>query len=67
MGQKEELDPLLWEFVYDLLSEQEMDAVRARSMSEPDVARAYARVKLESEIVAEAVVRAAETAVGVAG
>lgn len=50
MGQKEELDQQLWEFVYDLLSEQEVEDVRARITSEPDVARAYSRVKLESEL-----------------
>jgi hypothetical protein len=51
MGQKKELDQQLWEFVYDLLSEREQEDIRAQITSDPDVARAYARVKLESELV----------------
>ncbi len=49
-----ELEQQLWELVYELLPEQEAAAIRQRISSEPDVARAYAEVKLQTEILAQA-------------
>lgn len=54
MNQYDELDQQLWEFVYDLLPEQDYESLRDRIRSDPAVARAYARVKLQSELVAQA-------------
>jgi hypothetical protein len=54
MDHHDELDQQLWEFVYDLLPEQDAASLRQRITSEPDVARAYVRVKLRSELVADA-------------
>lgn len=54
MGQNDERDAQLWEFIYGLLPAEEAEALRRRIASDPDVARAYARVKLQSEIVAAA-------------
>ena len=54
MDRREELEQQLWEFVFDLLTPEEADAMRKRITSDPDVARLYAEVKLQTEIVAEA-------------
>jgi hypothetical protein len=44
----------IWDFVYGLLSDEESQALIARIKSEPDVARMYAEVRLEADLVAEA-------------
>ncbi len=54
MDRREQLEQQIWEFVYGLLPEDEAEAVRERITSDPDVARLYAEVKLQSELVAEA-------------
>jgi len=50
----DELQQQLWELVYDLLPSDEAAELCQRVTSEPDVARAYARIKLESELIAVA-------------
>ena len=57
MDRRDELEQQLWEFAFDLLTPEEAEAVRRRITSEPDAARLYAEVKLQTEIVAEAVSR----------
>ena len=54
MDRKQDLEQQLWELVYELLPEEDAVALRRRITSEPDVARAYAEVKLQSEWVAQA-------------
>jgi hypothetical protein len=54
MDTKEQLEQRMWEYVYDLLSDDEANALEAQITSEPDVARVYAEVKLQSERVAAA-------------
>jgi len=49
-----DLHQQLWELVYGLLSEDEARALSERITSDPYVARAYAKVKLQSELVADA-------------
>ncbi|MCO6458097.1 MAG: hypothetical protein J5I93_22565 [Pirellulaceae bacterium] len=44
----------LWEYVYDLLPDTEAQELVRRIGSDPDLARAYAEVKLQSELLAEA-------------
>lgn len=46
-----ELHQQLWEFAYDLLPEEEAGKLRERICSDPEVARAYATVKLQTELV----------------
>ena len=46
-----DLHQQLWEFVYDLLPEDEAQAMRERISSDPDVARAYSEVKLQTEVI----------------
>ena len=48
------LDRQLWELVYGLLDEAEAESLTARVCCEPDVARAYAEVKLRVERLAMA-------------
>jgi hypothetical protein len=60
MDRKQELEQQLWELVYELLPEEEAEALRHRITSEPDVARAYAEVKLQSELIAQALRHEAE-------
>ncbi|MCY2993635.1 MAG: hypothetical protein NTY19_38015 [Planctomycetota bacterium] len=54
MPRTPELEQQLWELVYELLPEQEAAALRQRISSDPEVARAYAEVKLQTEILAQA-------------
>jgi hypothetical protein len=54
MGRADELQQQIWEFVYGLLPEDESLALRKQISSDPDAARLYAEVKLQTEIVAEA-------------
>src|SRR3954447_15539430 len=49
-----ELRESIWDLVYGLLSEEESQALIARIKSEPDVARMYAEVRLEADLVAQA-------------
>src|SRR5262245_40210451 len=49
-----ELRDQLWDFVYGLLDEAEAVELRQRICSDRTVAREYARVKLQSELVAQA-------------
>jgi len=51
----EELQQKLWEFVYELLPDDEAQALKDQITSDPQIARAYAEVKLQSEVLAEAV------------
>ncbi len=46
----------LWEFIYELLPEDQMQEWRERITSDPDIARLYAEVKLLADQVAEALV-----------
>ena len=50
----DQLQQQLWELVYDLLPSDEAEVLCLRITSDPDVARAYSRVKLKSELVARA-------------
>src|SRR5437867_3024511 len=49
-----ELRESMWDLVYGLLSQEESQSLVARIKSEPDVARLYAEVKLEADLVAQA-------------
>ena len=49
-----DLQQQLWELIYDLLPEDDAQKLREQITSDPDVARAYATVKLQSEAVARA-------------
>ena len=49
-----ELRDQLWDLVYGLLDEADAVSLRERITSDRDVAREYARVKLQSELVAQA-------------
>ncbi|MCA9122840.1 MAG: hypothetical protein H6822_30535 [Planctomycetaceae bacterium] len=50
----EELQQQLMEFVYGLLEDDEANALCARITSDPEVARAYSKVKLQCDLVARA-------------
>ncbi|MDA1050844.1 MAG: MG2 domain-containing protein [Planctomycetota bacterium] len=50
----EDLQQQLMEFVYGLLDEDEANALCERITSDPDVARAYAKVKLQCDLVGRA-------------
>ncbi|MEX0818481.1 MAG: MG2 domain-containing protein, partial [Pirellulaceae bacterium] len=50
----EELQQQLMEFVYGLLDEDEANALCARITSDPEVARAYSKVKLQCDLVGRA-------------
>ena len=54
MSSNEQLEKPLWELIYGLLSPDEEAALRQRITSDPELARAYAKVKLQSELVAAA-------------
>jgi len=49
-----DLNQQLWEFIYDLLPEEEAAALREQITSDPQVARAYALAKLQTEMVERA-------------
>ena len=55
---REELNQQLWDLVYGLLSEREAAEMNERITSDPEVARAYAEVALQAELVAEAAEKA---------
>jgi uncharacterized protein YfaS (alpha-2-macroglobulin family) len=55
MTSNSELRQQLWEFVYELLPPEEEAALSERISSDPDVARAYSEVKLQTELVREAI------------
>jgi len=50
----DDLRTKLWNYVYGLLDEAEADSLRRQITSDRDVARMYARVKLQSELVGQA-------------
>ena len=54
MEPHDELDQQLWEFVYDVLPGHEVQRLREQITSDPEVARAYVRVKQRSELLADA-------------
>lgn len=54
MSINEQTRQALWELVYELLPEEDAAALREQICSDPELARAYATVKLESELVASA-------------
>jgi len=53
MTRDEQTEQQIWELIYELLPADDADAVQRRITSDPDVARAYARIKLLSELVAD--------------
>ncbi len=55
MTRDHQLEERLWDYVYDLLSDDEKQALTARITSEPEVARAYAEISLQADVIAEAV------------
>jgi len=54
MDRTEDVEQLIWEFVYELLPEDEAEEVNRRITSEPDVARVYAEVKMQTDLLAKA-------------
>ena len=48
----ENIEQQLWEFVYELLPDDEADELRRLISSDADVARAYTRVKMRVDQVA---------------
>lgn len=53
----EETRQKLWELLYDLLSPEEAEALRAQITSDPAVARAYSEAKLRADLLAAAAKR----------
>lgn len=54
MTTRDDLHQQLFEFIYGLLSEKEAARMNERITSEPDVARAYAEVKQQADMLAKA-------------
>ena len=54
MDGRVKLEQQLWEFVYELLPEDEAEALRGRIAAEPDVARLHDDVRRKAAIVAQA-------------
>lgn len=54
MNQHDELRQQLWELAYGLLTPDEVAALHARIKADPVVARLYAEVRLEADLVADA-------------
>jgi len=54
MDRRDELEQQIWEFVYDLLPQDEAEALRQRIAAEPDVARLHADVRRKAAILAQA-------------
>jgi len=54
MDHTKDVEQLIWEFVYELLPADEAEEINRRITSEPDVARLYAEVKLQADILAKA-------------
>ncbi len=54
MDRPNDLEQRLWEFVYDLLPQDETEALRGRITAEADVARLYDEVRGKSAILAQA-------------
>jgi len=54
MSTQDDLQQQLFEFIYDLLPEDEAAQLNERITSEPDVARAYAKAKQQTEMLATA-------------
>ena len=51
MTTHEEIEQLLWDYVLGLLDPEEARAVEARITSEHDVARAYAEIRQEADLL----------------
>ena len=54
MDRRDELEQQIWEFVYDLLPQDEAAALRRRIAAEPDVARVHDGVRRQVALLAEA-------------
>ena len=54
MSPNEHTQQQLWELIYDLLPDEDADALRERIRSDPELARAYATAKLQSELLGKA-------------
>jgi len=54
MTDREQLDQGLLEFIYDLLPDNEAAALSSQITSDPDVARAYAEVRQQADVLAAA-------------
>lgn len=54
MKHDDELEQLLWELEYELLPEEEANALRERISSDPEIASLYARVREQVTLVADA-------------
>lgn len=54
MDRRDELEQQIWDFVYDLLPEDEAAAVRRRIAAEPDVARVHDDVRRQAALLAQA-------------
>ena len=50
----EQLQQQLWDYAFGLLTDAEADELELRIGSEPDVARAYAEVRLKADMLGEA-------------
>src|SRR6478735_11442643 len=56
MSDSQPIRELMWDYVYGLLSPEENQAMVARIKSDPQVARLYAEVRLQGELVAQAAI-----------
>ena len=54
MDRRDQLEQQIWEFVYDLLPEDEAAALRRRIAAEPDVTRLYDEVRRQAALLAAA-------------
>lgn len=54
MDRRDQLEQQIWEFVYDLLSEDEAAALRRRIAAEPEVRQLYDDVRRQAALLAEA-------------
>lgn len=54
MDRRDELEQQIWEFVYDLLPEDEAATVRRRIAAEPDAARLHDDVRRQAALLAQA-------------
>ncbi len=54
MTHQDDLHQILWEFVYELLPDDQMAALREQISSDPETARAYAIVRQQIDLLAKA-------------
>ena len=54
MNEQNNLEPQLWELVYGLLTPEEAAILRRQITSDPAVARRYAEIRLQADLVASA-------------